>query len=144
MAEQSRLENIGITKRTQLTHKNDYIKTENEFSEQHKDALSDGDPLGKGNGISMGVAVANTDDFYIDEYGNRSQRMNYNNLVTHESGTKTIGGLYDRFGKPELGHSGRLQLLSMNKYQEGHEYGPDSIDTTANRLDGQYIDKDIV
>lgn len=142
MAEQSRLENIGITKRTQLISKNDYNKLpDKEYNESHPDAKSDGDPLGKGSGVSMGYSVARPDDFSIDEKGNRTQRMNYGTVMTHETDSQTIGGSFDRLGKAELQHSGRVQLMSMNKYQpgEGHEYGIDSVDTTVNRADGQYI-----
>ena len=140
MAEQSRLENIGITKRTQLISKNDYNKLpDKEYNESHPDAKSDGDPLGKGNGTPMTYAEAKPEEFSIDEYGVRKQRMNYETLSTKENGDKTIGGSFDRLGRTGL-DSGRLKLMSMNKYKpDSNEYGIDSVDTTVNRADGQYI-----
>ena len=140
MAEQSRLENIGITKRDELVTKNDYAnnKVGEEYSESHKDALADGDPKGKGSGISMGYAVADPDSFSVDKTGMRSQRINYSNLITHESQTRIIGGDYDRNGRSDLSRSGRRQLQDMNKYGDGHEYGADAVDTTQNVLAGQY------
>ena len=140
MAEQSRLENIGITKRDELVIKNDYAnnKVGEEYSESHKDAKSDGDPKGKGNGVSMGFAVANPDDFSVSSTGVRTQRMNYNTIITHESESQTIGGSYDREGRGGMKYSGRNSLLMMNKFNPENEYGPDSVDTSANLLDGQY------
>ena len=140
MAEQSRLENIGITKRDELVAKNDYAnnKVGEEYSENSKDALADGDVKGKGSGMSMGYAVADPNSFSVGNNGVRSQKINYSNLITHESQTRIIGGDYDRNGRNDLLRSGRIQLQEMNKYNPLNEYGADSIDTSANLLAGQY------
>lgn len=140
MSEQSRLENIGINKREELVLKNDYADETigREYNENHEDAKSDGDPQGKGTGVSMGFAVAKPEDFSVGKDGVRTQKMSYSNLITHETENQTIGGSYDRLGRGGISHSGRLQLQTMNKYSEGKEYGPNSVDTTANLLLGQY------
>jgi len=142
MAVQSRLENIGISKRTDLIQKNDYaddnVISGKEYDENHADAMSDGDALGKGSGQSMGFAVANPGSFYITPAGVRVQQMDYSTLVTKESPTQTVGGEYDRNGRQGLSHSGRNTLIGMNRYQEGNEYGEQSVDTSANILQGQY------
>jgi len=140
MSEQSRLENIGITKREELVIKNDYADETvgREYNENHEDAKSDGDPQGKGTGVSMGFAVAKPEDFSVSKDGVRTQKMSYGNLITHESESQTVGGSYDRNGRGGLKYSGRLQLQGMNKYNPENEYGVNSVDTTANLLLGQY------
>ena len=143
MATQSRLENIGISKRTELINKNDYIDRDivegKEYDENHLDAKAEnGDHLGKGSGVSMGYAVADPDSFSISSNGVRKQQMNYNTLLTKETDGKLIGGEYDRNGRGPVEHSGRNALIGMNRYREGSEYGENSVDTSENILLGQY------
>ena len=103
MSKQSRLENIAISKRDSLIIKNEYSEIEGkEYNETHKDALSDGDVNGKGNGTSMTYAIPETDSFYISNEGVRVQKINYSTIVTHENGANTIGGEYDRNGNPSI------------------------------------------
>lgn len=139
MSKQSRLENIAISKRDSLIIKNEYSEIEGkEYNETHKDALSDGDINGKGNGVSIGYAIPETDSFHISNEGVRVQKINYSTIVTHENGANTIGGEYDRNGNPSIKRSGRNGLMNINKFTPGNEYGEDSVDTTENILLGQY------
>lgn len=139
MSKQSRLENVAISKRDSLIIKNEYSKIEGkEYNEGHKDALSDGDPKGKGNGVSMGYAIPETNSFNISNEGIRVQKINYSTIVTQETDTNTIGGEYDRNGNPTIKKSGRNALMGINKYNSSNEYGEDSVDTTENILLGQY------
>lgn len=139
MSKQSRLENVAISKRDSLIIKNEYSEIEGkEYNETHKDALSDGDVIGKGNGVSMGYAIPETDSFYISNEGVRVQKINYSTIVTHENGENTIGGEYDRNGNPSIKKSGRNGLMNINKFNPDNEYGEDSVDTTENILLGQY------
>ena len=138
MSKQSRLENVAISKRDSLIIKNEYSEIEGkEYNETHKDALSDGDANGKGNGVSMGYAIPETDSFYISNEGVRVQKINYSTIVTHENGENTIGGKYDRNGN-SIKKSGRNGLMNINKFNPDNEYGEDSVDTTENILLGQY------
>lgn len=139
MSKQSRLENVAISKRDSLIIKNEYSEIEGkEYNETHKDALSDGDVNGKGNGTSMTYAIPETDSFYISNEGVRVQKINYSTIVTHENGANTIGGEYDRNGNPSIKKSGRNGLMNINKFSPDNEYGEDSVDTTENILLGQY------
>lgn len=139
MSKQSRLENVAISKRDSLIIKNEYSEIEGkEYNETHKDALSDGDVIGKGNGVSMGYAIPETDSFYISNEGVRVQKINYSTIVTHENAENTIGGEYDRNGNPSIKKSGRNGLMNINKFNPDNEYGEDSVDTTENILLGQY------
>ena len=125
MTKQSRLESKAINKRKELVVKNDYIQGQDtEYSGNHKDALSDGDPLGKGTGVSIGVAGLPG----VTE----STAINYSTMDTSRG-----GGQYDIEGKN--GISGRDRLIKSNLYMEGNEYGPESVDTSANVAEGQIV-----
>lgn len=142
MSTQSRLENIAISKRDGLELMNEYQDINGkEYNEAHKDALSNGDPNGKGNGVSLGYATADPSSFIINPDGTRTQKINYSSIVTHENETSTIGGEYDRKGNPSIPKSGREGLGTINKYCAGNEYSANSVDMTANLLKGQYEDK---
>jgi hypothetical protein len=129
MAKQQRLEQEAIPHREELLLKNDYQAGALEYNESHKDALSDGDPLGKGTGEAMGVAPL--PGSVLDK---GISRRNVN--------TSNGGGQYDIEGRPEVGKSGRVELMAMNLYSEHDSYGVDSVDTSANRAKGQYYIKD--
>ena len=129
MAKQRRLEQEAIPHREELLLRNDYQAGVSEYNESNKDALSDGDPLGKGTGEAMGVASL---PGYTTDKG-----ISYRNV-----NTKKGGGQYDIEGRPEVGKSGRVELMGMNLYNENDAYGVDSVDTSANRAKGQYYIKD--
>lgn len=139
--QQTKLENIAINKRGSLELKNHYQDIDGHiYNENHPDALSNGDVEGKGNGNSMGYAIADPDSFNIAQDGTRMQKINYSTIITHENGANTIGGEYDRNGNPNILKSGRLGLSTINKYGPKNEYSEALIDMTANLLDGQYKD----
>ncbi len=141
MSTQSRLENVAITKRDGLEIINEYQNNSGYvYDETHKNAISDGDVEGKGNGISMGYAIPDPTGFVINPDGTRTQKMNYGTVVTHENGKTTIGGEYDRKGNPSVPKSGREGLATINKYGPSNEYSEACIDMTENLLDGQYVD----
>lgn len=141
MSTQSKLEHSAITKRDSLEIMNTYQNNSGYvYDELHKDAKSDGDPYGKGNGIAMGYAIPDPTGFVINSDGTRAQKMNYSTVVTHENGTSTIGGEYDRKGNPSIPKSGREGLATINKYGPSNEYSEACIDMTANLLDGQFVE----
>jgi hypothetical protein len=124
MAKQSRLEIKGLEKRKDLISYNDYQHGDTtEYNENHPDALSDGDPLGKGTGVPLGVAKLPGETTLTT--------ISYSNIDTRNG-----GGLYDIEGRNGVG--GRTLLKTMNLYNENNAYGLDSVDTSANVLDGQY------
>lgn len=125
MAKQSRLESEAIDKRHELEVISDYQKNTNEYSEQHEDALSNGDPQGKGTGISMGYSIPGQ---------TTNKGINYANIATNSG-----GGLYDIEGRNGIG--GRKYLKTINMYNSENSYGVDSIDTSKNAAEGQFIVK---
>lgn len=125
MAKQSRLESEAIDKRHELEVISDYQKNTNEYSEQHQDALSNGDPQGKGTGVSMGYSVPGQ---------TTNKGINYANIATNSG-----GGLYDIEGRNGIG--GRRYLETINMYNAENSYGIDSVDTSKNVAEGQFIVK---
>ena len=125
MAKQSRLESEAIDKRHELEVISDYQKNTNEYSEQHQDALSNGDPQGKGTGVSMGYSVPGQ---------TTNKGINYTNIATNSG-----GGLYDIEGRNGIG--GRRYLEAINMYNAENSYGVDSVDTSKNVAEGQFIVK---
>ena len=125
MAKHSRLESDAIDKRHELEVISDYQKNTNEYSEQHQDALSNGDPQGKGTGVSMGYSVPGQ---------TTNKGINYANIATNSG-----GGLYDIEGRNGIG--GRRYLETINMYNAENSYGVDSVDTSKNVAEGQFIVK---
>ena len=125
MATQRRLESEAIDKRHELEVISDYQKNTNEYSEQHEDALSNGDPQGKGTGISMGYSIPGQ---------TTNKGINYANIATNSG-----GGLYDIEGRNGIG--GRRYLETINMYNAENSYGVDSVDTSKNVAEGQFIVK---
>ena len=128
MAKQTCLEKVGIEKRHDTIVKNDY-NIEDQYSQLHKDALSDGDTLGKGSGHGGHT-------HYVPDCNKPSSMMDYSNFDTESS---NIGGSYDINGRN--GVVGRNFLKTISIYNEENQYGPNLIDTTANEQDGQIIIK---
>ncbi len=127
MAKQSNLEKTGFEKRQELEVRNDYTRND-EYKETHKDAISDGDPLGKGTRHGGHTHVIPSDD--------KSVITGYN---YHQLDTQHGGGLYDIKGRNGIG--GREYLAAISKYNEEHPYGDTSVDTSLNIKDGQYFVK---
>lgn len=126
MAKQTCLEKKGIEARHENILRNDYNSTD-EYSALHKDALSDGDPLGKGTGHGG-------HGHWLPDCSKGQTMIDYSNFDT-ENG----GGLYDIEGRS--GKGGRNWSKNISLYNENDQYGPNSVDTTANQLEGQVIIK---
>lgn len=118
MARQSRLEKEGFEVRPELEGMNDYQRENNEYSENHKDAKSDGDVMGKG----VGVAAQP----YLLPNENASKTGYKPTLRTDDGG-----------GSVDI--SMRQTLENINIYNETNSYGENSVDTSKNIADGQYF-----
>ena len=128
MAKQSNLEKKAIEKRQENRVRSDY-NLENQYSSEHKDALSDGDPLGKGNGHGGHT-------HYIPDAEKPSTMYDYSNFDTTST---NIGGSYDIKGRNGIG--GRVFLENISLYNKDNQYGVDSVDESLNIQDGQVIIK---
>lgn len=121
---QTCLEKHGIDARNDQIVRNDYTKVD-EYSALHPDAISDGDPLGKGTGHG-----GHTHD--IPDC-NRGKGIDYRNFDTFGN----PGGLYDIEGRNGVG--GREFLMNISKYGPEREYSANNISTIMNVADGQII-----
>lgn len=118
MAKQSRLEKEALDIRPELELMNSYQKNINEYSEDHKNAKSDGDVKGKG----VGAAA----EPYLLPNENASKTA-YKPTLRTDSG----GGALDI--------AQRDHLININIYSETNAYGENSVDTSKNIADGQYV-----
>ncbi len=124
MGKQTCLEKVALEKRPENLIRNDYNRT-NEYSSTHKDAISDGDALGKGTGHGG-------HGHYLPDCSKGQTMIDYSNFDTSNG-----GGLYDIEGRN--GRGGRNWLKNISLYNENDQYGINSVDTSANRLDGQVV-----
>ena len=121
---QTCLEKRGIPARARALTRNDY-NINDQYSNTHPDALSNGDPQGKGTGSGGHThSVPNCDL--------PSTMIDYSNFDT-ENG----GGQYDIEGRNEIG--GRNRLMTINIYNKENQYGPALVDTSLNVADGQVV-----
>lgn len=125
-SKQSNLERKGIEERHNEIVRSDYNQNDG-YSETHKNALSDGDVKGKGTN-------SGGHQHYVPDYSKPSTLFNYSNLDTTAG-----GGKYDIEGRNGFG--GRDRLLTINIYNKDNAYGPNSVDTSANINEGQYVMK---
>lgn len=125
---QSNLEYKGIEKRKESIVKNDY-NINDEYSQTNKDALSDGDPQGKGSGSGGHT-------HYLPDNSKPTSLYNYSNFDTR---SEKIGGSYDINGRN--GNGGRNYLKNISKYNSENQYGVNSVNTQLNILDGQIVIK---
>jgi hypothetical protein len=126
MGKQMCLEKKAIEERHKLLTRNDYVRDTNEFSENHKDCISDGDVKGKGN---------NSTGFYVTTPDcTRPSIIDYSHFVTDEDAQ--IGGKYDIEGRNGVG--GRRYHMAINNYNKSNQYGRNLIDMEANLAEGQY------
>ena len=116
MAKQSYLEQEAITKREEILVRNDYGQ-EVEYNTLHTNALSNGDPQGKGTG--------NGGHLFSVPNRNKPKTIDYTNFNTFNG-----GGRYDIEGRNGIG--GREFLQNISIYNANNEYGKNSIDTSAN------------
>ena len=122
-SQQTCLEKTGIDSRHDSLVRNDYTRND-EYTEMHPDALSTGDPQGKGTG--------NGGHMHSIPDCNAPTGISYANFNTNGG-----GGSYDIDGRDGVG--GRVFLQNISKYNANHEYGPNSIDTSLNVADGQIV-----
>ena len=121
---QTCLEKRGIPARASALTRNDYSKFD-EYNETHPDALSNGDPQGKGTGYGGHTHS-------IPDCNLPTSMINYSNFDT-EGG----GGLYDIEGRNEIG--GRNRLMAISMYNKENQYGLGLVDTSLNVADGQIV-----
>ena len=120
---QTCLEKRGIEERNEEIVRSDYNK-ENPYGPTHPDAMSDGDPQGKGTG--HGGHTAWTPDCSLP-----NQAIKYDNFDTTRG-----GGLYDIEGRNDVG--GRKRAMSSSIYNEENQYGATLVKTSENIAQGQY------
>lgn len=132
MAVQSPLEIKGFQKRDELLVRNDYTKNE-EYNETHKDAISDGDPQGKGTGHGGHTHVIPNHELALnDENSVWYSPYNYSQFDTEHG-----GGQYDIEGRNGIG--GRNWIKAISKFNEENQYGLNYVDTSLNVAEGQYV-----
>ena len=130
MSKVSRLEEQGFDSRKQVYGQSDYYKEDgHKYWDNGQDTTDiiakEGSPLGKDNGIPLGVAGL--------PGATKSRGINYSTM-----NTKSAGGLYDIKGGPDTaGHSGREWSQVHQLYNASASYGTDSVEITPN-IDGQY------
>ena len=135
MATQSNLERIAIDERKEELIRSPFDYNENnKYEAGHKNATADGDAKGKGTGIPLGTAELS---HHKDTH--KTAHIDYSTMDT----TSAAGGKYDTDGTQGVqgafqGDAGRKYLSSINLYDENNEYGTNSVDTSANRAEGQY------
>ena len=120
---QTCLEKRGMEERHQEITRSDY-NIEDQYGPTHKDAISDGDPQGKGTGHGGHT-------HFLPDCTKPTTTINYSNFDS-ENG----GGYYDIEGRN--GISGRKRALATSLYNKEIQYGPTLVDTSANVADGQY------
>ena len=120
---QTCLEKRGMDERHIEIARSDY-NIENQYSASHLDALSNGDPLGKGTGHG-----GHGD--WLPDCTKPTNMIDYSNFDT-ENG----GGSYDIDGRNGIG--GRTRSLARSMYNKENMYGADLVNTEQNIIDGQY------
>jgi hypothetical protein len=120
---QTCLEKRGMEERHEEITRSDY-NIENQYSPTHSDAMSNGDVQGKGTGHGGHT-------HFLPDCTKPTTTINYSNFDT-ENG----GGYYDIKGRN--GISGRERALATSLYNKEAQYGPKSVDTSANVAEGQY------
>ena len=127
---QSSLEKKGIVARHEHLVRSDYNKADG-YSAEHEDALSNPENKNK----AMGKGTGNGGhQHYKTNHDLPPTLINYSNLNTTAG-----GGAYDIHGRNDVG--GRNRLISYNIYNNDNAYGPDSVDSSLNIEDGQYVMK---
>ena len=120
---QTCLEKRGMEERHQEITRSDY-NIENQYGPTHPDAISDGDPQGKGTGHGGHT-------HFLPDCTKPTTLINYSNFDS-ENG----GGYFDIEGRN--GISGRKRALAISMYNKEIQYGPTLVDTSANVAEGQY------
>ena len=130
MGKQTCLEAFGLNERHNEIARSDY-NIEDQYGPTHKNALSDGDPKGKGTGGGHNHWLPSCDG------GIPSNRINYSNFST--SPEEQIGGEYDIKCRGDI--PGREVQMARSIYNYIDMYTAANVDTTINQQDGQYVMK---
>ena len=120
-AKQTRLELQGMTSRPEALVRNDY-ESNNEYNSLHTDALSNGDPQGKG--------TRHEGHMHSVPDQKKPKTIDYSDIDTLNG-----GGLYDIEGRN--GQGGRNFLQNISLYNAEYEYSANLVDTSANIGEGQ-------
>lgn len=121
---QTCLEKRGMEERQEEIVRSDYNK-ENEYGPTHPDAISDGDPQGKGTGHGGHTA-------WLPDCSLPTNMIKYDNFDTFHG-----GGQYDIEGREGIG--GRNRSMARSLYNPEYQYGAELVNTSANVADGQYF-----
>lgn len=119
---QTCLEKRGFEQRTIERVRRTYNE-ENPYGTTHPDAISDGDPQGKGSGHGGHTAT-------LPNCNAPKNLFDYSNFDTQNG-----GGQYDIEGRE--GHPGRLQSMARSLYNAENQYGAALVNTAENIADGQ-------
>lgn len=120
---QSCLEKRGIEERNNEIVRSDY-NIEDQYGSTHKNALSDGDPHGKGTGHGGHT-------HYLPDCNKPTSTIDYSNFDTING-----GGIYDIEGRNNIG--GRKRAMVSSLYNHNYEYGANLVNTDENLHQGQY------
>lgn len=120
---QTCLEKRGIEERSEEIVRSDYNQ-ESPYSATHPDAMSDGDPQGKGTGHGGHNA-------WLPDCEKPTNMIDYSNFDTFNG-----GGEYDIKGRNDVG--GRERSLARSMYNHEQPYGADLVNTSENIAQGQY------
>ena len=131
MSKQTCLEKFGINERQNETLRSDY-NINDQYGSTHPNAISNGDPKGKGTG-----GGSHTHWLPSCDGGIPSNMINYSNFST--SPEENIGGLYDIEGRDDI--PGRKVQMARSLYNYENGYGANLVDTSENVAQGQYIMK---
>ena len=120
---QTCLEKRGIEERGNEINRSDYNELR-PYGPTHKDAISDGDPQGKGTGHGGHTS-------WWPDCTKPTNMIDYSNFDTFNG-----GGLYDIEGRNDIG--GRKKSMANSMYSPVQPYGADLVNTSENIAQGQY------
>ena len=120
---QSCLEKRGIEERNRAIVRSDY-NIEDQYASTHKNAISDGDPQGKGTGHGGHT-------HFLPDCNKPTTTIDYSNFDTVNG-----GGSLDIKGRNGIG--GREKAMSSSLYNQNYQYSANLVDTEKNINDGQY------
>lgn len=123
---QTCLEARGIEERHNEIVRNDY-NINNQYGPTHPNALSDGDPKGKGTGHQGHTS-------WLPSCDKPTNAIDYSNFDTQHGGNQ-----YDIEGRNGIG--GRLNAIVNSLYNAENPYGLSLVDTIENVNEGQYYMK---
>ena len=121
---QTCLEKRGIEERSNEIVRSDYTQ-DNPYGATHPDALSDGDPQGKGTGSGGHTA-------WLPDCTKPMGQIDYSNFDTFNG-----GGEYDINGRNDIG--GRNRSIARSMYNSENPYGADLVNTSENIAQGQFF-----